>query len=147
MLASERREGAGRQGWQREEEVEVEEECGLLRRGRRSREEEEEGLREVEQLTDNMRLTARDFQEVEVSLLAPLPSLCPGLQSTSDHGQRQAGGLCGCSQVCQTASNCTAISLTCHLREVLGPLVPEEEILQVTPPVNPTHSSLTAWLY
>ena len=46
-----------------EEEDKVEEENVLLRRERLSKEEEEEGLREVEQLTNNMRLTARDLQE------------------------------------------------------------------------------------
>ena len=64
VLAGDRRDG--RTDWRssREEEV-LESEGVLLMRDRRSREEEEEGMREVEQLTDNMRLTARDLAEEE----------------------------------------------------------------------------------
>ena len=60
VLASEGR------AWKKKEQEEddkVEEDNILLRRERLSKEEEEEGLREVEQLTNNMRLTARDLQE------------------------------------------------------------------------------------
>jgi len=100
VLAGDRRDG--RTDWRssREEEV-LESEGVLLMRDRRSREEEEEGMREVEQLTDNMRLTARDLAEEEEESL-PL---------TTDSARLEA---------------CVAA-----LREVLGPLVPEEAILQV----------------